>query len=52
MKKMAFLECVVLEVSRMFCSAVGSFQRNLTEDIVIGGVPIKKGTMILNIWVS
>jgi docosahexaenoic acid omega-hydroxylase len=51
-KKLPYLECVVLETQRMFSSAAGTFQRNVTEDIMLGGVRVKKGTMILNVWIS
>ena len=52
MKKLAYLECVILEVSRKFGVVPGCFQRELIEDTLIGGVGIRKGTFVDNNWMS
>jgi cytochrome P450 len=51
-KKLRYLECVIHETSRKMCSVVGMFTRKPTEDTTLGGVPIKKGTLIDAFWIN
>ena len=52
MKKLSYLECIILEVKRKFGVLPGCLQRELIEDTLIGGVGVRKGTLIDTNWMS
>mgnify|MGYP000754823619 CR=1 FL=1 len=52
MKKLPYLDCVILEIYRTFSSVSGMFERRVQEDMILGGVNIKKGTCIDNFWLK
>jgi len=49
-KKIPYLECIINENSRFSSSIFNTFTKIATEDITIGGVLIKKGTMVDSVW--
>jgi cytochrome P450 len=51
-KKLPYLDNVILETSRIFTSAPGMFTRETNEDTIIGGVAVKKGTLLDFGWLS
>ena len=42
MKKLPYLDCVILEIYRTFSSVSGMFERRVQEDMILGGVTSKK----------
>lgn len=50
MKKMKYLECVMTESSRVHSVSGGLFDRTLSEDIPMFGIPLSKGFNISGAW--
>jgi cytochrome P450 len=51
-KKLVYLECIINEISRIFWSASGLFEREFVQNTMFGGVPLQKGTCIVPIWAA
>ena len=52
MKKIPFLDCIILETERIFSSAPFNFQRKASKDITVGGVTLAKGTLVDRSWIN
>ena len=52
MKKLSYLDCILTETSRMYCSTPSTFQRIAAEDISLGGVLVPKGTLVDMTWIN
>ena len=51
-KKIPYLDCIISEISRIYCSVPFTFQRKVTEDITVGGVTLTKGTLVDRSWIN
>ena len=51
-KNLPYLDCVVNETTRFGSSIFNAFMKIASEDQLLGGVTIKKGTMIDSVWTS
>lgn len=49
---MKYLQCVVNQTTRMASSIINSFTKTAAEDLTLGNVPIKKGTLIESTWLN
>jgi cytochrome P450 len=49
---MTYLDNIISETSRFFCSGTSLFEREAMEDTTIGGVKVSKGVTVYPHWIA